>query len=375
MALRVRPDDAATLDGFKHFYNMEYEAAIGDFELALKAHQDDPFAVNHLLQSVLLRELDRGGALSAKQYFGDEFLHVQKIPVDQKVEARIKELTELALRLSEQRLRANPNDVDALYARGVTRGLRALYTALAEKAWFAALRGGLGSYEDHDRVLHLSPSYSDAKLVVGLYNYAVGTLPWPLKVAAFLLTITGSKSKGIEYVREAADGGGEVSVDAKTALGLVLGRERRYPEAISLLHWLYGSYPHNFLFGLAEADLLKLAGRATEAIAAYRKLLFLGHEGTFPNIQLGPAAYELGEALRSKREYSAAAEAYESVRSYPNADRGLVSKANLAAGEMYDLLQEHDLAVQKYQQVLAGTKDSREAKTARRLLKHRYNIQ
>ena len=38
-------------------------------------------------------------------------------------EAMIKGLIDRAQQLEEQRLKANPNDVDALYARGSTRAL------------------------------------------------------------------------------------------------------------------------------------------------------------------------------------------------------------------------------------------------------------
>src|SRR5712691_12344969 len=62
LTLKVHPDDAATSEGFERFYNNDYDAAIRDFEEAQKAHPDDPFATNHLLQAVLVRELDREGA-------------------------------------------------------------------------------------------------------------------------------------------------------------------------------------------------------------------------------------------------------------------------------------------------------------------------
>src|SRR2546427_12596109 len=61
LTLKVSPDDALTHEGFERFYNSDYDAAIRDFEEAQKAHSDDPFAANHLLQAVLLRELDREG--------------------------------------------------------------------------------------------------------------------------------------------------------------------------------------------------------------------------------------------------------------------------------------------------------------------------
>jgi len=251
------PERMVAKNGFNHFYNMEYDAAIQDFELAQQAYPDDPFAVNHLLQAILVRELYRERALDAELYFGAEFFQARKILVDANIEARIEEVIERALQLSASRLKSNPNDVDALYARGVTEALRATDLALVEKAWFAALRSGLGACRNHKQVLNLSPGYSDAKLVVCFYSCAIGSLPWPERIATFLLTFTGNKSNGIEYIKQAADGGGEASVDAKVALALILARERHYSGAISLMHGLYSSYPGNFLFAMSEADLLK----------------------------------------------------------------------------------------------------------------------
>ena len=144
----------------------------------------------------------------------------------------------------------------------------------------------LDAYDDHKRVLELAPSYSDAKLVVGVYTYIVAALPIYERVVAFLLSIKGSKTEGIEGIRQAASAGGEASVDAKTALSLFLARERRYPEALSLMRELYRSYPHNFHFGLSEADLLRSNGDVPEAVTAYRNLLGQGQRNIFPHPRL-----------------------------------------------------------------------------------------
>src|SRR5207244_7689230 len=94
-----------------------------------------------------------------------------------------------ALALEEKRLKTNPNDVDALYARGVTRGLFATYTALVERAWFSALRNAVGARHDHERVLELAPQDVQAKLIVGAHNYVIGSLPWGVKVGASIVEI------------------------------------------------------------------------------------------------------------------------------------------------------------------------------------------
>ena len=49
--------------------------------------------------------------------------------------------------------------------------------------------------DDDPRVLQLDPEYVDAKLVVGVYEYVVGALPWPFKLLIGFAGITGSKSR------------------------------------------------------------------------------------------------------------------------------------------------------------------------------------
>ncbi|HVB33625.1 MAG TPA: hypothetical protein VNJ52_04510 [Patescibacteria group bacterium] len=370
--LKLTPGDAATREGFDHFYNLEYEPAISNFEKSLADHPGDPYAINHLLEAVLFQELHREGKLDAELYMSNEFVHVKKKEPTAQTIARIQNLINQALAIENRRLAENPKDVSALYARSVTRGLLAVDQALVDKAWFTALRSSLGAYDDSTQVLAIDPSCSDAKLIVGIYNYVVGSLPWPVKIAALLATIHGSKSKGLSLIREAVEGGGEASVDARTTLGLFLAREHRYPEALELTEWLYAAFPRNFLYALSAADLLKDTGKPAAAIQAYRRLIELGRQGQFANENAGLASIELGNLLRSERHWRAAAEAYDSARTLPHPNPYLLLRAQLAAGQMYDLAGERQLAVQQYQEVVEKTSDPDLAEQARRWLKHPY---
>jgi len=209
--------------------------------------------------------------------------------------------------------------------------------------------------------------------VVGVYNYIVAALPIYERVVAFMLNIKGGKAEGIESIREAAGAGGEASVDAKTALSLFLAREHQYPEALSLMHELYGSYPHNFHYGLSEAGLLRSSGKLAEAVAAYRELLALAQRNVFPQPLLPRTAINLGLTLHTQGNYHAAADAFESVAQMTGADREQAARAKLLAGEMHDLLRERDAATRKYQEVIAMNGDSIEIREARRLLKDPYH--
>jgi hypothetical protein len=371
------PAGAATRDSlldtaFEHFYSMEYDRATQDFEKILDKRPDDPFAINHLLTTVLIHELYRMGAMNTGEYANDSFIGQAHRTVDPKVKERIKQLVERAEALEEQQLKANSGNVDALYARGVTRAQFALYTGLVERAWFSALRNAVGARHDHERVLELNPNYLDAKLVVGTHNYIMGSLPWSVKVAVALVGLSGTKEKGVQYLREVANGTGENTIDAKVVLSLFLRREHNYDEARGIMHDLAVRYPKNYLFPLEEANLLRASGRVQDAAAAYRRVWQNGREGKYGTLHYEMAAWGLGELLRSQKDYSGAATAYELANEAPDPDPETLQKTNLAAGEMYDLLQKRDLAMKKYQTVLAENGSTPPAEQARKYIKEAY---
>src|SRR5271163_345052 len=357
---------------FGHFYNLEYDRAIQEFEKVLDRHPSDPSAVNHLLTTILMRELYRMGAMNSGEYANDSFIGDAHRTADPKVTERIRRLVERAEGLEEQELKAKPDSVEALYARGVTRAQFALYTALLERAWFSALRNAVGARHDHERVLELNPKYVDAKLVVGTHNYVTGSLPWSVKVAVALVGLSGTKEKGLEYLREVADSQGENSVDGKVVLSLFLRREHRYDEARELMHDLAARYPRNYLFPLEEANLLRAGGHAPEAVAAYRRVWQNGREGKYDGLHYEVAAWGMGELLRSQKDYAGAVSAYELVSEATDPDPETLQKANLAAGEMYDLLQKRDLAMKKYETVLAENGSTPPAERARKHIREAY---
>lgn len=370
------PDDPAALtkSGLDRYYMMDYDGAIRDFERAAAARPDDPFAVNHLLSAVLFRELYRAGALDTSLYSNNSFLDRRQFAIDPAARERIRQLTDRALELSEARLRSNPKDVDALYARGVTRSLRATYIGLVEKSWYAALKSAWGARSDHEEVLRLDPNYTDAKNVVGIHEYVSASLPFFVKVLAQLTGHGGSKQKGLDYLADAGAHGKETRVDARIMLAVFLRREQRFLEALEVTRAVSAAHPRNFLLALEEANILKDAGRGVEAIAAYRKVLDAGRAGNYFEPHLELAAWGLGESLRGQRQHAAAAEAYESVLGYPRTEPELRRKATLAAGEMYDLLGKRDLALQRYNAVIAAQPDSDQAPTARKRLQRPYRL-
>ena len=131
-------------------------------------------------------------------------------------------------------------------------------------------------------------------------------------------------------------------------------------------------YPRDYLLPLEEGNLLRALGRNQESAAAYRKVLQTGREGKYGNLHYEMAALGLGDLLRSQKDYIGAVAAYEQVNDVAQPDPEVLQKSNLAAGEMYDLLQKRDLALKKYQAAVAVNGGSRQAETARKLMKDPY---
>lgn len=364
--------DPLTRSGFEHYYSLEYDRALADFEKVQKAHPEDPVAINHVLQAVFFRELYRAGALETSLYASNSFVSKKQVKFPTEVQQQIRQLTEKALKASEQRLAADANDVEALYARGVTHGLRATYLALVDKAWFSALRAAIAARRDHERVLELAPAFADAKTAVGVHNYVAGSLPMAIKVAVSLVGLSGSKKKGIQYLYEAAEAKGETSADARVALVLFLRREQRYAEALKIARSLIADHPRNFLFATEEGNILNAAGRGPEAIAALRQVIDGGKSGRYPDPHLEVPLFSLGEALKGQRHFAEAAEAYEQVPGYPRADVDLRQRAHLFAGQMADAAGQRERALRNYEAAVADDPQSEHAQLARKYLKSPY---
>jgi hypothetical protein len=364
-------NDTTTRRGFDHFYNMEYDKAIKDFENVAEKHPDDPFPTNYLLSAVLFKELYRVGALNSEAYASDNFLSARaKKPLDPNAQKRIKDLIARTETLTAEKLAKNPDDTDALYARGVARGMRSTYMGMGEKAWLASVRSALAARRDHERVLEIDPKYVDAKMIVGIHNYIIGSLNWAVRTAVTVVSVGGSKTKGLDYLRDVSKSNTVATTDAKIALALFLRREQKYQEALDLVRGMTEQYPRSFLMAQEYGDLLNAAGHGKEAIAQYQSILANCKKNFYPLPEAEHAAYGLGLSARGQREFQLAAEAFDLAVNTQGAESTFVDRANLAAGQMYDILQKRDFAVKRYQAAAASNGDS--ADDARKYIRQSY---
>jgi tetratricopeptide (TPR) repeat protein len=368
--------DPLVRQAFDRFYILDYDGALTRFEKVQEKNPDNPLAVDYVLDAVIFRELYRLDLLDTTFYAHDGFLNGKHAVVTAPgVAERVNSLFTNAVALSEQELDRRPDDVDALFARGWARSLRAVYIGLIQRSFISALHIALQARGDNEKVLKLDPRYIDAKLVVGVHQYVTGSLPLGIKILAGVAGITGSKAKGISDLREAGDHGVISSVEARTALGLFLRREARYDEAIAVTRSLTQQYPRDFLFRLELANLTKDAGEGKAAITQYQQLLEQAKKpGYFPSAHLELAWFGLADSLQGQKNYADAAVAYNQATTEPTISVDLKSRCDLNSGKMYDLLNERDMALKQYEVVLRQDGDSAQAESARKYLKSPFTV-
>lgn len=362
--------------GFQYFYNLRYDEAIAEFTRETQAHPADPNPFNHLAQAILYRDMFRAGALESELVSGaNPFLRRPKVDASPEDQRRFDTAIARAVELSQARLNSNPADTGALYALGVSHGLRANYDFLVRKAWRDALRYATSARKCHTRVTQLDPSVVDAMLVPALHEFIVGSLPWHWKVLGFLAGFRGNKDLGVRQLELVAQKGTLNRLDAEILLCAVYRRERQPQKAVPLLEDLIERFPRNYLFAMELAQMYSDLGDKRKALAPLRKLeeLKRANAGAYDKLRVEKIWFaegniqfwynDLDAALANMRKAAAASE---------DLDLNTGVLAWMRLGQIYDLKGQRDLAVKAYRRALVFAPESDAAKESRGYLTSPY---
>ena len=260
--------DSSVDAGFQHFYNLEYDQALAVFRAEAAKNPNSPEALNHIAQTILYREMFRTGTLETQMVSGNNpFLRRSEMKISKTDEQEMLDSLSRAIALSEARLQANSGDTAALYAQGVSYGLRSNYHFLVHKAWMDALKDATASRKAHHRVTELDPSNVDASLIQGVYDYVIGSLPPLWKTLGFLTGYVGDRNRGIDTLRQVAEKGNSNKTDAAVILCAILRRERRPKETVPYILDLIQKYPRNYLLRLELVQMYGEFGEKEKALA------------------------------------------------------------------------------------------------------------
>jgi len=324
--------------------------------------------------TVIFRELYHQDLLDTTYYAHDSFLTSKRsVSISQPTLDRIESLTNQAIALCDQQIKADPNNKNAFFARGYARGMHAAFITFTQHSYVAAARQGLASRSDSEQALRLDPDYADAKMAVGIQQFAVANLPRFVRILVGIAGVGGNREKGLALLRESANHGVVTVVQSRTALALFLRHDARYPEALVVEHGLVQQFPHGFLFRLEEANLTKDEGNGPAAIVLYKAILADAHKpGFFNEPRLHMAYWGLADTERGQNQIAEAAQNYLEAAAQPTSTDWIRRRSQLNAGEMFDLLHNRPEAIKQYELASAGDGDQSQADAAHRYLKTPY---
>jgi len=286
-------------------------------------------------------------------------------------------------------LQRNPRDPQALYMLGATESLQASFAATVERRFIAALRSGSSGVETERDVLKLDPTFHDAELTIGMYDYIMGTLPLPVRMLASIAGTHGSKKRGMQTLERVAKEGQWTRDDAKVLLIAIYKKEKRYPEALALSQELQEKYPRNYLFRLETADTLisqaAIERRASkikeadtmegEALRTFETMLHERSTGGPAPRALDLIHFRYGEAFLLMGQPQSATGEFLAATTARDADPGTVSRAHLRAAQSFDLAGKRNEALAEYRVVLTRPNIYDSYDQARRGLKQPYKEQ
>jgi len=362
--------------GYEYFYNLDYPEALAAFRAEAVQHPDSPDAQNHIAQTILYREMFRSGALESELVTGgNPFLRREALNPSKADEKEFQDSIQRALSLADARLKANPNDVPALYAQGVTYGIEANYYFLVRKAYMDALRDATASRKAHARVTELDPNFTDARLVQGIYDYVLGSLSKAWRVLGFFGGFRGDRERGIETVKLVARNGRFNRIDAEILLCAAYRRERRPKDAVPLLTGLIERFPRNFLLRLELVQMYGDLGEKEKALAVIREVDRLKKANTpgFDRLAEEKLRYTRGNLLFWYNDLDGALTDLKAVTANLRAvDLNTGVYAWLRMGQIYDLKKNHAEATKAYLQTVVVAPDSDASSAAQNYMLSRY---
>lgn len=358
------------ITGSEALFNLDYETARKSFKEMAQAFPNYPAGPQFLADSLWIETLYQTRRLQSSLYGGDDsFYSTSDDKVDPAIVDQFRSLTRQARLLAEARLKEYPRDTEALYFMGAIQGLKASFEEAVERRHFAALKDGSDAVDRHREVLKLDPSYHDAEITIGLYDFTVGSLPLPVKLIAGVAGFRGSKKRGLATLERVTREGRWIRDEARTLLIVLYTREKRYAEAAAIGKELAAKYPRNYLYRLEAADALVYQAafeRAANmniapATTAIENEAFATFDSLLKDKVVRDSAarafdlihFKYGEALMTAGLYDRAAKEFLAAAEVPAAQQGLATMAHLYAARALDLAGKRNDALTQYRSVLA----------------------
>jgi tetratricopeptide (TPR) repeat protein len=376
ISLRLGAQQSLSERGFEHFYNLEYEQALADFHELEMRDPKTPEVHNYVAQTLLFREMFRNGALESELVSGDNsFLRRPKLNPSPETEKEFLDEIAKAITLAQKEIMENPKDADAIYALGISYGLRANYYWVVKKAWRESLSDATAARRQHNRVSELQPGNVDARLVQGLHDYIVGSLPIGYRMLGFVVGIHGDRAKGIQTIQDVSQHGMKNRIAAQIFLCALYRRENQPLKAVPMIQELIKQFPRNYLLRLELSQMYSVAGDGTRALATVDDLAQRKSNRApgFDQLPWEKVYYQKGIIQFWYRDLDSSLENLNKVAAAANdVDLNTGAQTFLRIGQIYDMTNRRPQALEAYKKCIAYSAESDAAHEAKKYLSAPY---
>jgi hypothetical protein len=216
---------------------------------------------------------------------------VEQRPESTALDRALEQAADRAWTAADARLRADPHDARARFARGAASGVRSRHHLFRLHRPEAA-RTAARMREDLLAARALDPEDADVRFGLGLYDYYVDVLPRFARLLRFLARLpSGNRARGLAAIEEASRASALHAVEAQWQLFEIHAFYEDDPEQAAVeMEGLFHRYPGWPLWGLKLAEHLRdRLGAYGESEAVARRIL----RGRGGAAEAGPGALAL----------------------------------------------------------------------------------
>lgn len=244
--------------GLHHLYSLEYPEARADFRKIIEAEPDNPFG--YLFES---------GAIwwqSSMEYGLFKDTPTLQGLFEQDVEAALRKVD--AYEASKDKV----TRADGHFVEGMSLGTRGQWSIMRGH-WLKAYFDGKKAIKHLKKAIKEDPSYMDAYLGIGVFDYQAAHFSGALKIGAALGGVHGDEKRGLQEIESAALKGRFGARQAAQFLASIyIDDKRDYARGLPLIQRLRGDFPESPYFEFIELGLRFKLHETAESVQLGRDL-------------------------------------------------------------------------------------------------------
>ena len=333
--------DSLITAGINQIYSIQFDQARGTFEKVRKDYPQHP----------------AGNFFDAMITWWEILLDLENEELDDLFEDKL----EMVIDQCDDILDKNPQNIDAYFFKGGALGFRGRLSSIRGD-WFDAAADGKDALPLVFTAYELDSTNIDVKLGFGIYDYFAAVIPekYPMVQPLMLFFPEGDRDKGIRELKTVAENGKYAKYEAQYFLmTLNYSFERNDTECFKYAKMLSDRFTDNPRF---QSFLGRINIRMNDyptAIEIFENILDKGNENLigYNDKIKREAHYYIGVNYKRSDSLDLALHHFKKCEQISrkiddDEESGFLINAVLYAGEIYDMKDEREKAINHYEEVL-----------------------